>query len=263
MSKKNNVLTSDIIIETLKRSSLNTVLIEGVDDVEIYRTLESHLEIEDISFFECQGRNNLLKVFERRNELSDNLLFICDNDLWVIFGRPNEYVDERLLTTEGYSVENDIYLDGEDIIQKLLKKDEISLRDEIVKNICKWYAHEITLVQKNRAYDCKFSDVTILNTSVMQKFSRQFEEVFLLSRNYVEAEESIYNEIFDDFKSKLRGKYIFQIFEKIFQERPKKSVRYSKSQLFDLVLNFVLSESDSEKLFVKRKLEIEKFFSNK
>ena len=59
-----------------------------VDDVDIYRTLEDYLDIADISFMECQGRINLLKVFERRNEINDNVLFICDSDLWVILGKP-------------------------------------------------------------------------------------------------------------------------------------------------------------------------------
>ena len=84
MSNKDS-LTPDIIIETLKRSNLNTVLIEGVDDVDVYRTLEDYLDIADISFMECQGRINLLKVFERRNEINDKVLFLCGRAFWVPF----------------------------------------------------------------------------------------------------------------------------------------------------------------------------------
>lgn len=253
-------LTADIIIETLKRSNLKTVLIEGIDDVEIYRTLEEYLDLSDISFLECQGRTNLLTVFERRNELNDNVLFICDSDLWVIVGKPDIYKDDRLITTEGYSIENDLYTDGEEFLSKLFKSNEVTKRDEIIKSICEWYSHEISLVLQNLAYDCKFADVTILNTSIMKKYSAQFEQSFLKNRNYAVAERELYESIISDFKNKLRGKFIFQIFEKIFQERQKKSVKYSKSQLFDMVLNFVLTDNNEEKILVKRRLQITDYF---
>ena len=262
MSNKDS-LTPDIIIETLKRSNLNTVLIEGVDDVDVYRTLEDYLDIADISFMECQGRINLLKVFERRNEINDNVLFICDSDLWVILGKPEIYEDDRLITTEGYSIENDLYIDGEEFLTKLFKTNELTKRDDIIKSICEWYSHEISLVIQDLSHDCKFSDVTILNTSIMKKYSAQFEESFLSSRSYATAEEELYELIISDFKKKLRGKFIFQIFEKIFQERQKKSIKYTKAQLFDMVLNFVLSDNDVEKIFVKRKLQITEYFESK
>ena len=259
----NNSLTPDIIIETLKRSNLNTVLIEGLDDVDVYRTLEDYLDITDISFLECQGRSNLLKVFERRNEIKDNVLFICDSDLWVILGKPDIYTDNRLIATEGYSIENDIFIDGEEILTKLLKSNEVTKRDEIIKSICEWYSHEISLIIKDASHDCKFSDVTILNTSTMKKYSAQFEQAFLINRSYVAAEKDLCESITNDFNKKLRGKFIFQIFEKIFQERQKKSIKYSKAQLFDIVLNFVLSDTDDEKILVKRKLQIIDFFETK
>ena len=259
----NNSLTADIIIETLKRSNLNTVLIEGVDDVDIYRTLEEFLDVTDISFLECQGRTNLLKVFERKDEINDNVLFICDSDLWVILGKPDIYKDVRLITTEGYSIENDLYSDGEEFLSKLFKTNELTKRDEIIKSLCRWYSHEISLVLQNSSHDCKFSDVTIMNTSTMKKYSSQFEESFLTTRSYAVAEETLYDSIINDFKNKLRGKFLFQIFEKIFQERQKKSVRYSKSQLFDMVLNFVLNDNNEEKILVKRKLQITEYFESK
>lgn len=34
---RENPLTPEILLETLKRSSLKTVLVEGTDDMEVYR----------------------------------------------------------------------------------------------------------------------------------------------------------------------------------------------------------------------------------
>ena len=41
------------------------------------------------------------------------------------------------------------------------------------------------------------------------------------------------------------------------------NVGKSKAQLFDMVLNFVLSDNDVEKIFVKRKLQITEYFESK
>ena len=74
-------LTVDEIIETLKRSSLTTVLVEGVDDVMIYRWLEDEIGIHNANFFPCGGRNNLLEIYERRAEFSElKTIFVADKD---------------------------------------------------------------------------------------------------------------------------------------------------------------------------------------
>ncbi|PVH25779.1 DUF4435 domain-containing protein [Sphingobacterium corticibacter] len=259
---RENPLNAEILLETLKRSSLNTVLIEGIDDSEIYQIIGDNIADSNISFLECNGRANLLALFDRKDELSNsNVLFLCDSDLWVIDGVPEKYQSDSLICTNGYSIENDIYSDGKHILQSLLRNNENIKLEGLVDSICKWYAHEISLAYKNGTKDLRVSDVTILSTNVMKRYSTKFEDEFLESRNYKDAEEGLSITLRNDFERKLRGKFIFQIFEKIFQERRKKSITYTRLQLFDIVVNMVLSDNLDESILVCRKNKILDFFN--
>jgi hypothetical protein len=71
MSRRENPLTPEILLATLKHSSLPTVLIEGVDDSNVYRNFEKKIGIRSLSFLNCGGRAALLKIYERRNELAN------------------------------------------------------------------------------------------------------------------------------------------------------------------------------------------------
>lgn len=255
-------LDANIIVETLKRSNLKTVLIEGVDDIEVYRNIEDSLDIEDISFLECGGRSNLLQVYDRKGEIQDKkLLFLCDSDTWVFFGIPEEYKGDDLLTTKGYSIENDLYSDGEDILKNLLRKNEKIKFSNIMLNVCRWYAHEISKLIEDSSHECNFADVKLLSTTKMKRNSVNLEESFLESRGFIEPDEGLLNDIVDNAHNKLRGKYIFQAFEKIFQERVKKDITYTRSQLFDIVIKTVIGQNLEDKELVKKRQYIENFLS--
>ena len=71
---KPTALTSTEILETLKRSSLNTVLVEGSDDIQLYRKMEDDLFHLNIDFIQCGGRSNLLEVYKRKHELKASVL---------------------------------------------------------------------------------------------------------------------------------------------------------------------------------------------
>jgi len=108
------------IISTIKRSDLLNVIIEGKDDILVYRKLEKIYFDQDLSLIAAGCRPNVLKVFDEikdSNELN-NCIFIVDQDTWIINGIPQKYTHNRILTTSGYSIENDVYIDSkiEDII---------------------------------------------------------------------------------------------------------------------------------------------------
>ncbi len=112
---RENPLTADILIATIKRSALPTIFVESKDDAIIYRGFESFLGIGKIDFIQCGGRNTVLKIYERRNELSSKKIkFIADRDMWVFTSVPAEYLE--VIFTQGYSIENDLYTDGEQLL---------------------------------------------------------------------------------------------------------------------------------------------------
>ena len=112
-------LTVDEIVNTLKRSSLTTVLVEGKDDILIYRWIEDEIGIVNANFLPCGGRDKLLQVYERRHEFADlKTIFVADRDAYVYINPPVNYND--IIWTNGYSIENDLYFGRK--IELLLEK---------------------------------------------------------------------------------------------------------------------------------------------
>jgi hypothetical protein len=258
MAKK-ITLTPEIIIATLKRSNLKTVLIEGKDDLIIYNKIENQLDDLDINIMPCNGRTALLEVYKSKDEIDSDLLFICDSDLWIYDS--TTVVKHDLITTKGYSIENEIYQDGFKILDDLLTDEEIESKKKIISNICEWFAYEVEKYLKGQTADCKFAEVSILSTDVMKRNSTKFTEEFIEKRKIEKAELELENLVKEKYSIHLRGKYIFQVYEKIFQERSSSSITYRRNQLFDLVFNLVTKGDDTNKILIKRKEEISAFFN--
>lgn len=132
--------TVDEIIALLKKTSLPTVLCEGSDDLIVYRRLEEHLGHLGISVLPAGGRNNVLQVFDRRAEIpgSVQLVFIADRDIWINVGVPPQYVAPNIIFTEGYSIENDVWVDGN--LENLLVGDETIRFHSELGDFIHWYA---------------------------------------------------------------------------------------------------------------------------
>lgn len=130
----------DEIVELLKRTSLPTIVVEGSDDVIVFRHLEDRLANVGADVLPASGRGKLLQVFERRAEFisSTNVVFIADKDTWVHTGVPSAYCSDILVLTDGYSIENDIFRDG-DLEGLLLASERELFRDELGKFLG-WYA---------------------------------------------------------------------------------------------------------------------------
>jgi len=227
-----NPLTPEIITETLKRSSLKTVLVEGTDDVQVYRKIESRLGVRNFDILPCGGKNTLLEVFEKKHELdSTKIMFVADKDSWVFTNVPEEY--EEIFFSKGYCLENDLFEDGSELILGLLDQEEQDRFFKIIENVSIWFAFEIEeMISKDQP--SPFFDITLLSRAVIPDRSNEICDSFLRSRNCNGAKQERVEEIKNEYILKLRGKYLFQIFERLFQERPKKSVKYKRSQLFDM-----------------------------
>jgi hypothetical protein len=223
MATQKNPLTPEILIATLKKSNLKTVLIEGKDDLLIYKKIESELDDLDINILPCNGRTALLEVYNNKSDIDSELLFICDSDLWVFDNKaPNS---DDLIVTEGYSLENELYQDGSDILNKLLSAGEIASKNEILSNVCEWFAYEVEKYLNGQTSDCKFSDVTLLNTNVMPRNSNEFTETFIMERMTSKASDDLIRDVKENYDVKLRGKYLFQIYEKLFQQRGRQAIK--------------------------------------
>lgn len=136
MSAEKVDLTPDEIVALLRKTFEPTVLIEGKDDIVIYRKLE---DISEVSVLQTGGRNTLISVFNRRSEFQGKkVAFIADKDCWCVTGIPQEYINERLIFTNGYSIENDIFVDVN--IINMMDRNEKKLFNQEVNMFIDWYS---------------------------------------------------------------------------------------------------------------------------
>ncbi len=132
--------TLDELTATLSRSSLPSVIIEGDDDVIVFRKLEELYADHEVSVFPVGGRTNVLRIFDATHGTTQigNLIFIVDQDAWTIAGVPDQYVNNRVITTSGYSIENDLIIDG-NLLRLLTPAEKAAFQNELEKFI-HWYS---------------------------------------------------------------------------------------------------------------------------
>lgn len=99
--------TLEEMIESLKRTAINTVVVEGNDDIDIMRDIESRLSqiAGDVDFFPAGDKLSVLKIAESHDEFKKaKISYLADSDLWLFNdARANH---PGVIFTEGYSIEN-------------------------------------------------------------------------------------------------------------------------------------------------------------
>jgi hypothetical protein len=132
-------LTPDEVISTLQHTNVPTIVSEGKGDLVVLRKIEDRFADSGITVLAAGGRDTALKVFARRNELPDNQLFLffVDQDCWVYVGVPDSHTDDNLFYTDGYSIENDMFRDGE-LFNLMTAAETILFKTELERFIS-WY----------------------------------------------------------------------------------------------------------------------------
>lgn len=138
MSK--SVITESELVSILQHSSLPTLLAEGKDDLILLRRLENKFANAGLSVLPADGRDLVLKVYARRDEIpaDKTLLFMVDLDTWIHSGIPCDYLHSSVLFTEGYSIENDLYRDGD--LERLFLPHERQAFLYELERFLTWYA---------------------------------------------------------------------------------------------------------------------------
>jgi hypothetical protein len=140
-------ITPAEIAATIARSDFPSVVTEGRDDVIVFRRLEEEFAELGLTLIPAGGRTGVIEVYRLRHTLPKRAraVFVADRDLWVIGGIPDEFVSSHFLFTDGYSIENDMFRDGE--LSSLLTAGESSKFYEELKLMCRWYALEVSRYQ--------------------------------------------------------------------------------------------------------------------
>lgn len=217
-------LTVDEIVNTLKRSSLTTVLVEGKDDIMIYRWLEEELGIEKANFFPCHGRDNLLKVFDRRSEFSHiKTVFVADKDAYIYTSIPEEYGD--IIFTNGYSIENDLYF-GRKIENLFSAKEKVNFLLSL-NSFIEYYAFEIDKLLSGK--ECTFRNHP---QNIICEKSNKVKEEFLKEINFSQPRQETISKLNSDYDILIRGKSLFALLTRILSNS-KRAVKHSKLSLLE------------------------------
>jgi hypothetical protein len=202
-SKHKADISIDETIALLKKTSLPTIVVEGADDMIVYRHMEESLSAFGVSVLPVGGRKNVLEIFSRRGELPNSvkITFIADQDIWINIGIPPEYHHDSLVFTGGYSIENDIYTDGE--LWKLLRRDEVTKFDKEVSAFLCWYALALSRHLQNASEVIKFHPNHVLDPD---------HHTGLLSLQTGELyPDKLHEELSNDYQKTLRGKSLMAL----------------------------------------------------
>ncbi|WP_136418591.1 DUF4435 domain-containing protein [Herbaspirillum sp. ST 5-3] len=197
-------MTIDEIIATLVHSSLPTLIIEGSDDVIVYRRMEDVFSDIELSVMSVGGRENVLKIFQRIGDFKSHkkIAFIADRDTWLHTGVPASFISECMFITDGYSIENDIYRDGS--LEKLLtKEEEEKFRNEIAQFI-RWYALSLSRLLSGQPSSIDLYPGIILDDVEQYAVRTQLE----LGEMYP---EELVTTLMQDYAKLVRGKSLFAV----------------------------------------------------
>ena len=215
----------DEIVATLKRSSLPTVIIEGSDDLVVYRRLEEDMAEHHVSLMPVGGRTMVLELFRRRNEFSADakIAFIADQDTWIETTIPAEFQDPALIFTTGYSIENDIFVDA--ALFALLKPAERAQFRANLELFVKWYA----LALSRHLADG--------NTSIAVHVNHVLDPIagpplFELAPNE-QYPDALRAGILDEYERRVRGKSLLDLLLKTMDYKGRKP-RHNKLALMEM-----------------------------
>lgn len=226
-SQINQRTVSEVIDEhvtTIIDSDLLTIVIEGVDDKDVYQEFEEIYlsNVPMVSVLEVGGRNTVLGIFKRLKDTQyiNKVIFIVDSDQWVIKGVEEEYQHERVICTHGYSFENDIFIDG--ALENDMKVKNVDVFNTELPIILRWYALEM-----NR----------ILNDRSPLSLGVHVDNLFSVPENFIHPQEGevfpndVFNRLLTEYPRLLRGKTLLKFYTRVMNNRPEKRYRNAYSEI--------------------------------
>jgi Protein of unknown function (DUF4435) len=211
------------LVATLKHSDDTFLLVEGTDDVMIYRWLIEQIGIEKISFQPCYGRENLVIVFNRREEFKKcKMIFVADKDTYVYSKVPDEY--EEIIWTSGYSIENDVY-EGRKI-EQLLDKSELKSFEKARASFIKYYAFQLENFRNEVEFQFKHHPKSILKVD----YALNLEAI--KQYKFTEPKKETVEYLSANYDLLVRGKSLFDLLL-IFLSHSKRPVKHNRFSLLE------------------------------
>jgi hypothetical protein len=228
----------DELVSTLKHSDDTFLLVEGTDDVMVYRWLIEKIGIEKISFQPCYGRENLFTLFNRREEIKQcKTIFVADKDTYVYSKVPPQYV--KIIWTSGYSIENDVY-EGRKI-EQLLDKTELVKFEKARTTFIRYYAFQLENFRNGRLF--QFAD----NPKRVLKSDNSLDVEAIKQYKFTEPTKETIDYLTAHYDLLIRGKSLFELLL-IFLGHAKRPAKHTRSSLLEYACKLLINNTLSRLL---------------
>jgi len=198
-----------VIISTIQKSNSGKyVVVEGIDDIVIYRNLITLYRSKGIKVMAAGGRDKVLDVFDSLNGTPhlDKAIFIVDQDSWIFTGIPSSYQHPRIILTNGYSIENDVYLDKQ--LDALMQGTNVfSTFNSELQIYLRWFSLAIT----------RFCINNNANSEILDIHPQTFFKCLATTQNYCNLRsgetfpQQTYDDLLINYGLKFRGKCLLPL----------------------------------------------------
>ena len=198
-----NPVTVDHLVDVLRRSRKPNIVVEGDDDVIIYRELTRRIGILEVVLLPSGGREKLLQVYNRRDEFAQvPVAFIADQDMWLFSGIEPGYDD--VIWTNGYSIENDLYSDA--TLERLLDANEVAEHQQILDSISTWFAFAVEEYLAGNA-----PNLDLHCDAMVPPGTTELDADFCARQGFRIPDTERVRQIRSTYQLLLRGKQLFQL----------------------------------------------------
>jgi len=219
------LVTPSEFVQTLRHSSLPTIVTEGSDDYAVFRRVEERLSELGVSLMPVGGKQTVLEIFKCRDQFRQiRTAFIMDRDLWIFAAVPQEYADDAIIITDGYSIENDLYRDGD--MEALLLANERAAFFNDLKEIVKWYSFAVRRRLDGGDVELDCHPRRVLNDA------GQIDPSFALQVGYTGPCTELCDDIREKYARLLRGKTLLSLLLKYLSHKDR-AIKHSRKSLME------------------------------
>lgn len=229
-------LTVEELIAYLKRSDLPAILVEGRDDMTIYRWIEDSSASFLGAIVPCGGRSQVIDIAKRQGELGrKRVAFLVDSDSDAAWGVQS--LIPNTIWTAGYSIENDLIATG--AITKLMTQQERDGFSQVVQSLTIWFLHCVLQIKEGSPAKLSRHSREVLDHDTIElreefEINEALEEKYSDACGSIRAQPLVY----------VRGKNLFDSALFFLSSKGRRS-KYSRQNLYELC---AINHADSPEL---------------
>lgn len=223
----NRQATVNELVSSLRRSKLPTVIVEGRDDMQIFRWMEDLFEVDEIDILGVGGRPNLFAVYDRKSEFAHlPVAFIADRDKELFTQLPAGY--DEIIWTQGYSIENDLYAGADPSLENLMDPQEAAEHGQLLNTIIKWFAFEIEKFLAGRTPEFNHHC-----NEVVPQGQTEMNDGFRQRRGFRPPNSELQRQIRNAYQLQLQGKLLFQMLVR-FLSKSNRRIKHRLHGLYEI-----------------------------